>query len=94
MAARSKTEIHVPHRSGGSFITAPPERSSSLGLLSSLLRLPPLLASPLLASWLLVWRVLASGLLVPWSDHGRRRPELEMGYWIKSNGTKSLQLEK
>ena len=60
------------NRSCGGFITAQPERSSALGLLSSLLWLPP----RLLASSLLVFRVLAPGLLVPWSSHGCCSPVL------------------
>jgi hypothetical protein len=56
----------------GGFVTAQPERSSALGLLSSLLWwIPCLLASPLLAWRLVVWWILASRLLVPWPS-GRR----------------------
>jgi hypothetical protein len=56
------------NRSCCSFVTTQPERSSALGLLSSLLRRISLcfLASPLLAWRLLVWWILASGLLVSW----------------------------
>src|SRR5271165_3789327 len=53
------------------FFTAQLERSSALGLLSSLLWPPRLLAS-----WLLVCRVLAPRLLVPWSSHGCCGPGL------------------
>jgi hypothetical protein len=59
------------NRSCGGFVTAQPERSSALGLLSSLLWLPPRLLAPLLARGLLVWRLLASRLLVPGSSRSR-----------------------
>jgi hypothetical protein len=66
------------NRSCGSPFTVQPECPGALGLLSlrsSLLSWLPLclLASPLLASRLLVWRILVSGLLglVSWPSHGR-----------------------
>ena len=61
------------NRSCGGFVTAKPERSSALGLLSSLLwwLSPSLLASSLLAWKVLEWWVLASRLLVSWPS-GRR----------------------
>src|ERR1700693_5003914 len=58
------------NRSCSGSVTVEPERSSALGLLSSLLWwLPPrLLAAPPLAWRVLVWWVLAPGLLVSWSS--------------------------
>jgi hypothetical protein len=55
-------------RSCSCLVAAEPECPSALGLLSSL----RLLASPLLAPWLLVWRVLASWILVSWSGYSGR----------------------
>jgi hypothetical protein len=64
-----KVSIRFNRSSSGSF-AAQPERSSALGLLPSRVWLPPrLLASPLLASGLLVCWLLAPGLLVPWSSN-------------------------
>jgi hypothetical protein len=88
-AAIEKTNIAAAHNQSARYekvsfrfdsscsgsVTAQSKRSSALGLLPSLLWVPPRLLAPLLARWLLVRRFLASWLLVRWSS-GSRRPVL------------------